>query len=324
MAVMTDLAPTRDVLLADIGGTNSRFALAGHDGRPERMLIIENDSVADLEAAITHYLHETGASPHAAVLAVAGPLDGGEEIALTNRAWRFRRNDLARRFGFAELRIVNDFEAIAWALTRLEADDARPLGPALPPRHGVKAVLGPGTGLGVAALVPVDGHWHALATEGGHVSFGPQAPDEMEIFARLQRECGSVSAETILSGPGLPRLLRAVDPRAPSLTPEAVVARALAGEPSAQATARLFVRLLGRFSGGLALTFKAVGGVYIAGGVASRLGALLDEQIFRAAFEAHPPYQALLKAIPTLLMSRSEPGLLGCAALADQLAATPG
>ena len=322
MAVMTDLAPTRDVLLADIGGTNSRFALAGHDGRPERMLIIENDSVADLEAAITHYLHETGASPHAAVLAVAGPLDGGEEIALTNRAWRFRRNDLARRFGFAELRIVNDFEAIAWALTRLEADDARPLGPALPARDGVKAVLGPGTGLGVAALVPVDGHWHALATEGGHVSFGPQAPDEMEIFARLQRECGSVSAETILSGPGLPRLLRAVDPRAPSLTPEAVVARALAGEPSAQATARLFVRLLGRFSGGLALTFKAVGGVYIAGGVASGLGPLLDEPQFRAAFEAHPPYQHLLEAIPTLLITCEEPGLIGCAAVANEHAVT--
>jgi glucokinase len=321
MALMTDLTPTRDVLLADIGGTNSRFAVAGPDGRPERVLIIENDSVADLEAAITYYLDETGARPHAAVLAVAGPLDGGEEVALTNRAWRFGRSALARHFGFDQLRVVNDFEAIAWALTRLMPGDAHPLGPARPEREGVKAVFGPGTGLGVAALVSVEGHRHVLATEGGHASFGPQTPDEMEVFARLQRECGTVSAETILSGPGLPRLLRAVDPQAQSVTPEAVVASALAGVPSAQATVRLFVRLLGRFAGDLALTFKAVGGVYIAGGVASRLGPLLDEQIFRAAFEAHPPYQTLLEAIPTWLMSRSEPGLLGCAALADEFAA---
>jgi len=103
-------------------------------------------------------------------------------------------------------------------------------------------------------------------------------------------------------------------------TPEAVVAGALAREASAQATVRLFVRLIGRFAGGLALTFKAVGGVYIAGGVLSRFGPLLDAQEFRAAFEAHPPYEKLLKEIPTLLMSRSEPGLLGCAALADELA----
>jgi glucokinase len=308
------------VLLADIGGTSSRFALAGAHGRPERILIIENDSVADLEAAIARYLQETDAQPWAAVLAVAAPVDGGEEVALTNRPWRFRRTALAQRFGFANLRVINDFEAIAWALPRLGPDDARPLGPALPGRAGVKVALGPGTGLGVAALVPVAGRWRVVASEGGHASFGPQAPDEIEPFARLRRDCGHVSAETILSGPGLPRLLQALDPQAPQATPEAVVARALAHEPSARATVAMFVRLLGRFAGGLALTFKAVGGVYIAGGVASRFGPLFDAAAFRAAFEAHPPYQQLLHGIPTLLMSRSEPGLLGCAVLAEELA----
>jgi glucokinase len=104
--------------------------------------------------------------------------------------------------------------------------------------------------------------------------------------------------------------------------PEAVVAAALAGEPAALTTARLFVRLLVRFAGGVALTFKAFGGVYVAGGVASRLGPLFDGDTFRAAFEAHPPYQKLLAATPTLLMNRTEPGLLGCAALADELSAT--
>jgi glucokinase len=320
---MHELAPTRAVLLADIGGTNSRFALAGPDGRPERVVILENEQLGSLEAAITRYLGETGVHPHAAVLAVAAPVDG-EDIALTNRAWRFRRNELARRFGFAQLRIVNDFEAIAWGLTRLSSDDVHALGPERTVRAGIKAVFGPGTGLGVAALVPVEERWHVLASEGGHITFGPQRPDEMAVFARLVREHGVVTAETILSGPGLPRLMRAVEPGSQRLTPEAVVVGALAGEASALATVQLFVRLLGRFAGGLALTFKAIGGVYIAGGVASRLGALLDGPAFRAAFEAHPPYQALLASIPTWLMSRSEPGLLGCAVLADELATSEG
>src|SRR4029077_40259 len=152
------------VLLADIGGTNSRFALPGADGRPEHVAIIENDSVADLEAAIAHYLGETGAAPRAAVLAVAAPIDGTDEIALTNRAWRFRRSALAQRFGFSTLRIVNDFEAIAWALTRLGPDDARDLGAPRAARDGVKVVLGPGTGLGVAALVSVEGRRHVVAS----------------------------------------------------------------------------------------------------------------------------------------------------------------
>jgi glucokinase len=113
--------------------------------------------------------------------------------------------------------------------------------------------------------------------------------------------------------------LRAIDSSTSCRSPEEVVAAALALDPSAQATARLFVRLLGRFAGGLALTFKAMGGVYIAGGVASRLGPLLDEELFRSAFEAHPPYERLLASIPTLLMNRTEPGLLGCAALAAEM-----
>ena len=97
-------------LLADIGGSKSRFALANSAGRPERILIMDNDTVADLDGAVSRYLEETGARPRAATLAIAGPIDG-EEVALTNRAWRFRRTELAKRFGWSQLRIVNDFEA---------------------------------------------------------------------------------------------------------------------------------------------------------------------------------------------------------------------
>lgn len=312
-------APPKSVLLADIGGTHSRFALNGAAGRPEHVLIIANDSVANLEAAIARYLAESGARPRSAVLAVAAPIDGSEEVALTNRPWRFRRGALAQRFGFSPLRVVNDFEAIAWALSRLADTDARPLGPVMASRPGVKAVLGPGTGLGVAALVPVDGRLTVMASEGGHVSFGAQTDDEIDVFARLLRVHGPVSAETVLSGPGLARLMAALDPGTPHCTPEAVVAAALAGEAAASVAAQMFLRLLGRFAGDIALTFKAFAGVYIAGGVASRLATLIDAQAFRSAFEAHPPYEFLLREVPTFRMSRSEPGLLGCAALADQL-----
>jgi glucokinase len=307
-------------LLADIGGSKSRFALANSAGRPERILVIDNDTVADLDAALARYLDETGARPRAATLAVAGPVDGGE-VALTNRsAWRFRRDELARRFGFSQLRIVNDFEAVAWALPRLGPAETRPLGLPVLPRNGVKLVLGPGTGLGVAALVPANGCWHVVASEGGHAAFGPQTADEVEVFARLRADCGAVSAERVLSGPGLVRLARVLDPRAACHAPETIAASALAREPAAQAAARLFVRLLGRFAGSLALTFKALGGVYVTGGVANGLGPLLDEPAFRSAFEAHPPYEALLAGIPTLLITCEEPGLIGCAALAGERA----
>jgi len=174
----------------------------------------------------------------------------------------------------------------------------------------------------VAALLPANGRWHVLASEGGHASFGPQEADEVEVFARLREECGAVSAEAVLSGPGLVRLARALDPRAARHEPETLVAGALAREPAAQAGARLFVRLLGRFAGGLALTFKALGGVYIAGGVAYGLGPLLDEPQFRSAFEAHPPHTSLLKTIPTFLITCEQPGLIGCAAVSDEHALT--
>ena len=306
------------ILLADIGGTHTRFAFAGSDGRPERIKIIDNDNFTGLETAIAQYLEQTGTRPRAAVLAVAAPIDGGDEIAMTNRGWHFRRSALAQRFGLAALRIVNDFEAIAWALPRLTTADARPLGPLAAPAAGVKVALGPGTGLGVAALMPVNRRLVVVPSEGGHASFGPQAEDEFEVFRRLLHAHGSVSAETILSGPGLVRLVRAVDSQAPYEAPEAVVAAALDGEASAAAATTLFVRLLGRLAGGLALTFKAFGGVYIAGGVASRFGPLLDERAFRTAFEAHPPYETILGGVATMLMSRTEPGLLGCCALAEE------
>ncbi len=305
------------VLLADVGGTYSRFALAGRGGRPERIVTFANDAFPGIDAAISSYLEEIEIQPDAAVLAVAGPVNG-HEIALTNRAWRFHLGDLAAQFGLSRIHAVNDFEALAWALPRLGADDMRRLGSGTEPGAclGAKIVIGPGTGLGVAALVPSGDGWQSVASEGGHASFGADTPEEEPVFARL-RARGRVSAETVLSGPGLARLHAALHPGTPPLAPETVVAHAQAGDPAARATTQLFVRLLGRFAGDVALTFKATGGVYVTGGVALGLGPLLDERLFRAAFEAHSPYEKLLAAVPTCLVTCVEPGLIGCAALAE-------
>jgi glucokinase len=310
------LQQTSPTLVADIGGTNSRFALAYPHGRLESIRAVHNNTVPDLESAVASYLKEVGVHPRAATFAIAGPIDG-EEIALTNRTWRFRRPDFAKKFNFASFRVINDFEAVAWALTQLAPDQTRGLGAAALRHDGVKVVLGPGTGLGVAALIPIAGRWRVLASEGGHASFGPQAPDEFPVFARLHEECAQVSAEMVLSGPGLMRLARALEPKNSYANPEAILAGAAAGDKSARIAVQLFIRLLARFAGGLALTFKALGGVYIAGGVSHGLAALIDEAQFRAAFEAHPPHEPMLRNIATVLVTFPEPGLLGCAALTE-------
>jgi glucokinase len=305
-------------LLADIGGSTSRFAYANSGGRPERIVAFSSETVSGINAAISRYLDEIDVRPDAAVLAVAGPV-GDDEIALTNRAWSFRLGELSRRFGFSPVHALNDFEALAWALPRFGPADVLRIG-SVTGGEGVKAVLGPGTGLGVAGLVPTGNGWQVVPSEGGHSSFGPVAADEIPIFARLMAECGgSVSAEMVLSGPGLMRLYRAMHPGAPALSSETIVANAQSGDTAARATTDLFVRVLGRFAGDVALMFKATGGVYLSGGVVAGLGPLLDASIFRAAFDAHPPYQRLVAAIPTALITCREPGLIGCAAVADHL-----
>jgi glucokinase len=310
------------ILLADIGGSTTRFAVCAPGGRPDRLMIVDNETVSGAEAAIRRYLGETNFSPKAAVLAVAGPVDGGE-IRLTNRDWHFSLDQVGSRFGFLRIHAINDFEAVAHALAVLRAGDLRALGRTGTPGSGPRAVLGPGTGLGVGALVPNGDEWVALASEGGHVSFGPAAPDERIVFERLRNGAQFITAETVISGPGLERIYRALNPLGIPLEARTIVAQARAGAAEARAAIDLFVRLLGRFAGDVALTLKATGGVYIAGGVALKLGPLLDQAVFRAAFENHPPYRDLLAAIPTWLITCAEPGLIGCAAVAERIAGQP-
>lgn len=307
-----------DILIADIGGTTSRAAFASLGGRPEHIITIANDSVEGLEGVLAQLLDGTTQRPRAAVLALAAPV-AGDVITLTNRNWCVRLPELSARFGISPIHAVNDFEALAWALPHLKPGDLQLIGDHAEWPAGVKLVLGPGTGLGVAALVPAAGGWQVIASEAGHSSFGPAYPDEEIIFHRLAEKAAPLSAERVLSGPGLVALHEAMHPGTLRVPSEMIVRQARAGDRASRATVAMFVRLLGRFAGDMALTFRATGGVYIAGGVATGLGPLFDAGLFRAAFERHPPYEALLKAIPSALITCPEPGLIGCVAVAERL-----
>lgn len=307
-----------DILIADIGGTTSRAAFATLGGRPEGIVTIANDSVDGPEGVLARMLDGRTQRPLAAVLALAAPV-GGDEIALTNRNWCVRLPDLSARFGISPIHALNDFEALAWALPSLTAHDLQPIGDARDFPPGVKLVVGPGTGLGVAALVPTRDGLHVIASEAGHSSFGPAYADEEPVFRRLAETHAPLSAESMLSGTGLTELHGAMHPGTLKVKPEMIVRQAYAGDRTARASVAMFVRLLGRFAGDMALAFRATGGVFVAGGVATGLGSLFDARLFRAAFERHPPYEAMLKRIPSALITCAEPGLIGCVAVAERL-----
>jgi glucokinase len=304
------------ILVADIGGTTCRFAMVGPDGRPERVIRFPGREVADMGAAITRYMTEAAVRPQVGVLALAAPVDS-DEVVLTNRDWRFRLSALRAQLGFAELHAINDFAAVAWALPGLRADDVKPIGPVADSRHGVKVACGPGTGLGVAALVPENGSWRVISSEGGHISFGPADDKDDAIFVRLRATTPHLTAEMVLSGPGFTRLHGALHPDAAPLASEEILRRATAGDAAAGLTVATFVRLLGRFAGDVALMFKATE-VYLAGGVGEGVAPLIDAAEFRYAFQAHPPYQSLLATVPTFVITERTPGLIGCAVYAQQ------
>ena len=194
-------------LVADIGGTNARFALtdlAAPNVELHEAQSLRNADFASVQHAVEHYLQSIGSTPKQAALAVACPV-GSDEIRLTNRAWSFSRRELQRTLGLDELRMINDFGAVAWAVPSLERDSLVTLhGDPAAPLRGPISVLGPGTGLGVALLVGSHEHgWHAVETEGGHTSFAPIGDEERAISAWLTSQHGRTSTERLLCGKGL-------------------------------------------------------------------------------------------------------------------------
>jgi glucokinase len=301
-------------LLADVGGTNARFALQKPNGTPASVRRVRTDDFKTLEDAIRDYVSRTSARPRRAAIAVASPVTG-DRIEMTNHPWSFSVAALSGALGVAELRVVNDFEAVALSLPRLDPAELRRVGGDAPAPGAPRAVIGPGTGLGVAALVQ---GW-AVPTEGGHVTMPACDAREAEILARIRARLGHVSAERVLSGMGLKNLYRALGRDCEPPEPDEISARALAGaDPRAVDTLETFCAMLGTVAGNLALTLGARGGVYIAGGIVRRFAEFFARSGFRDRFEDKGRFREYLAPIPVWIIGTENPALLGLAALLDE------
>ena len=303
--------------MADIGATTTRCALLddkGHELAPE---IFENADFTGVVGVLRVYLDHRRASdlPTRAALAVAAPI-GGDEVQMINIGWRFSQSELKQELGLKRLQVVNDFAAIAWALPQLTSADVEQVGGGESAPRMTLAALGPGSGLGVSALVPTGDGWAVMTGEGGHVTMAAATREEQDVIAILRdRFHGHCSAERVLSGPGLVNLYVTLAELAgrgrPTVNPEDVTHLAKQGEPLARKTLGMFFAMLGTVAANLAVTTGARGGVYIAGGIVPRVVDALRKSEFRARFEAKGRYQAYLGAIPTHVITTPLPAFHG-------------
>ncbi|WP_036661403.1 bifunctional transcriptional regulator/glucokinase [Pandoraea sp. SD6-2] len=315
-------------LLADIGGTNARFALEIAPGDLVEIRDYACDDYPGVPEVIRAYLDEADhAEPvlHAAI-AIANPIEG-DEIRMTNRDWHFSIEATRRVLGFETLLVVNDFTALAMALPYLSDTQKRQVGGGEPQPNGVIGLLGPGTGVGVSGLIPAGDRWIALGSEGGHTTFAPADEREIDVLRYAWQHFPHVSFERLVAGPGMALVYQALARREgregrevePLETP-AIVKLAQGGDALARETVDCFCAMLGTLAGNVAVTLGAVGGVYLGGGVIPKLGKLFENSPFRQRFEAKGRFEGYLKKIPTYVITADHPAFLGTSAmLAEQL-----
>jgi glucokinase len=310
-------------LLGDVGGTHARFAWQSEPGvSPTLGAVYRCASHSSIAAAIEHYLldHQLGA-PRDCAIGIATPVIG-DFVKMTNNDWSFSIAALKAQFGFARLVVINDFTALALALPALGPGDLCSVGSGAAIEGAPKALLGAGTGLGVSGLIQdAGGRWVPIAGEGGHVTLAAHDDQEAAIIAYLRAKFGHVSAERVLSGPGLVNLHEALAGLSglvqARLQPADVLANAAQDALCAQAVA-IFCAFLGSTAGDLALTLGSRGGVYIGGGIAPRILPQLQASRFRERFEAKGRFQSYLAAIPTaVVVTAQSPALLGVSRALD-------
>jgi len=307
------------VLVGDIGGTHSRFAVVDVSGLPRRI-----DHRLDLEgtfpsfnAALRFYLDQAGliVMPSAIAIAVAGPVTAGI-VDLTNRAWRISEQDLLD-FGFRHVLLINDFAALAFSVSTLAPEEVHTLGPDVRGLTGEPiSILGAGTGFGASCLAQFRGRAVPIATEGGHSGFAPGNDREAAILGVLQRRFGRVSIERVLSGPGIENIHGALTEMAGrrdiSLKAPDIIARR--GEDSdCRETIDIFCGIYGAVAGDFALAHGARGGVFLAGGIAQKIEKILVASTFRDRFEEKGRLSRYVKTIPTRLILSEDTTYLGTA-----------
>lgn len=308
-------------LIADIGGTNARFALLkGNDSHDAQVLACAD--YPDLVSAVEHYLQQVGADsgeqrPQQAAMAIAGPISG-DVIRMTNHPWQFSAAQVRRQLRLNRLIFLNDFTALALALRHLPANELVAVGHGRAVPDAPIALIGPGTGLGVSGLIPAANQWIALQGEGGHSTLAVMNEREMAVLKELHQRFSHVSAERVLSGPGLVNLYDALcvlERKVPDkLTPREITRRADEGSCRiCMETVSMFCALLGTMAGNLVLTLGAVGGLYIGGGVVPHLGRLFDKSHFRDRFEDKGRYAEYLAAVPVYVIHSALPAFVGLA-----------
>lgn len=329
--------PNLKILAGDIGGTHTRLALAQLEGasvRIEKVERVENAGRPGVDALLADFLAlvaEGGGRVDACCLAVAGPTDG-RTSQFTNLPWRIEASALSERFGLP-FRLVNDFAAVGWGLNALQNDDVATLQAGMPLAGAPRVALGAGTGLGVSLCVARGGLHQPLDSEGGHIGFAPTDPEQDRLLAFLREEHGRVSVERLLSGPGVISLYRfclreagrkeadsrvLADPQAAFAISQAGLA---ASDPEAAHALHLFARIYGQVAGDLALLARAEAGVFLAGGIAPQLLAVLQEGGFLAGFRAKGRFSEWMERVPVRVILDPDVGLKG-AALAASLSAT--
>lgn len=342
---MTD-APSADYpwLVADIGGTNARFGWVAGPGAPvAQVRKLPVSAHAGPVPAVQAYLAELAGQPDAdrraprhAAFAVATAV-AGDRIAFTNSHWDFSCREVQAALDLRSLLMLNDFESLALSLPRLGAAQLRGHGARLPGADnlpgagGLLAVVGPGTGLGVGAVMQTRQGWQALPGEGGHATLAPADDLESALLARVRQRHAHVSAERLLSGIGLPVLHQALGEvlgkalgegqgqAVAALGAAEIIEGALTGRDAlCGQTIDLFCALLGGFAGNVALTLGARGGVYIGGGIVPRFADRFFDSAFRQRFEAKGRFQPYLAAIPTALITDTLAALSGAALAIEQ------
>ncbi len=318
-------------LLADVGGTNARFALELAPGRIENIHVLSGAAYATLGDALKAYLAlpdvaaAAGLGVRHGAIAIANPVNG-DFVKMTNHHWEFSIEALRLEVGFEVLVVANDFTALARSLPLLAADQKRQVGGGAAQAGAPLGLIGAGTGLGVSGLIPSASGWTALLSEGGHVSFPPMNPAEVAILQYAWTEFPHVSAERLLSGVGIELIYRALAAQRghdePVLPAPEIARRALAGDcPLCDEVIEHFCTMLGTIAGNLGVTLGATGGIYIGGGIVPRLGQRFDDSGFRARFEEKGRFNKYLAAIPTYVITAEYPAFVGVSAiLAERLA----
>ncbi|GAB2874038.1 glucokinase [Microbulbifer echini] len=312
-------------IVADIGGTNARFAIARPVGQGyalEGLKVVDCKRFDGFDAALQHWLDGLDQPrPDKACIAAAGPLEktaSGSRVYMTNLGWNIEAATLAEAFQFPHLELINDFAALAQSLPRLSANDYQVLreAPRLP--GAPMAVLGPGTGLGVAGLAEAEGRYHVLAGEGGHANLTVSTERELQLLQILMKSRAPVFNEWVLSGNGLVNLYRAVctlNGKTPDdLAPPDISARGLDNsDPFCRETLLDFLGFLGSAAGDAALYMGAKGGVFLGGGILPRIAELLPESAFEQRFLNKGRVHQWMEAVPVYALNAGYQALIGAA-----------